>query len=140
MSDHVTPNFKRPRSPKKREPKARDSRPGMSEPYLAAIRRLPSCISWRRPCEAHHLRCAGGRGVSLKAEDRWALPLTRDEHRQVHTRGSKHEFEWFKERRGINCLDLAAALWSAFPDEKKMLLVLNAHFLQAHRRDTCGNR
>lgn len=134
MIDHVTPNFKRPRTPKKHEPKARDRRSGMSDLYLAKIRRLPSCISWRRPCEAHHLRCAGGRGVSLKAEDRWALPLTRDEHRQVHTRGSKMEFEWFKSR-GVNCLDLAAALWRAFPDEEKMLRVL-----QAHRRDTCGNR
>src|SRR5262245_51989047 len=52
----------------------------MSEAYLAAVRRLPSCISGRSPCIAHHLRCAGGRGVGWKSEDRWALPLTlRDE-------------------------------------------------------------
>jgi hypothetical protein len=102
----------------------------MSEAYLAAIRRLPSCVSGKRPCHAHHLRCAGGRGVTLKAEDKWALPLTPDEHlgdkSSVHAVGSKLEFKWFTDR-GINPLELAKALWVAFPDEERMLRVLHAH-------------
>jgi hypothetical protein len=99
----------------------------MNAAYLDAVRRLPSCVSGKRPCEAHHLKCAGGRGVGMKAEDKWALPLTHDEHiNGVERVGSKNEFKWFQDR-GINCLDLATALWTAFPDEVKMLNVLTAH-------------
>jgi hypothetical protein len=131
MTEVVT-RFKQPRAPKKRKPKAAHKRPGMSAAYLAAIRRLPSCITGRTPCEAHHLRCAGGRGVGLKAEDKWALPLTFQEHVAgvdcVHSVGAKLEFKWFQDR-GVNCLDLAVALWTAFPDEAKMLRVLNAHMV-----------
>jgi hypothetical protein len=123
----VLPRFKIRRLPKVRVATSASKRAGMSPAYLAAIRRLPSCVSGQTPCEAHHLKCAGGRGVSLKAEDKWAVPLTRDEHiNGVERVGSKREFDWFRVR-GINCLDLAAALWAAFPDEAKMLRVLNAH-------------
>jgi hypothetical protein len=123
----VTPRFKQARAPKTRGRKARDERPGMSAGYLAAIRKLPSCISGKSPCEAHHLKCAGGRGVGLRAEDKWALPLTHDEHiNGVERIGSRNEFKWFQDR-GINPLDLATALWAAWPDQEKMLSVLIAH-------------
>src|SRR5262245_35694107 len=101
----------------------------MSETYLAAVRRLPSCISGRSPCIAHHLRCAGGRGVGMKSEDRWALPLTLDEHTACvdYTHGVRsREFEWFGEH-GVNCLDLATGLWGAFPNEQRMLWILQGH-------------
>jgi hypothetical protein len=63
----------------------------------------------------------------MRAEDKWALPLTHDEHiNGVERTGSKNEFKWFMDR-GINPLDLATALWAAFPDETKMLNILTAH-------------
>lgn len=120
-------NFKAPRAPKKKEKSAAAKRPGMDPHHLANIRKLPSCISGRKPCEAHHLRCAGGRGVSLKAEDRWAVPLTPDEHVPgVHRVGSKQEFKWFMDR-GINPLELASALWANRSDLDAMERVVQAH-------------
>jgi hypothetical protein len=125
----VTPRFKAEKAPKRREPNAASKRPGMSPKYLHAIKRMPSCLSGRKPCDPHHLRCgpaAKERGVSLKATDRWAVPLTRDEHEMVHKLGGTVEFDWFRVR-GINVLELATALWAAFPDEERMLRIIQAH-------------
>lgn len=126
----VTTNFKPPIGPKKPKPSAASKRPGMDEKHLSLIRQLPSCISGKGPCEAHHLRCAGGRGVGLKAEDRWAVPLTHEEHMELHRVGSKREFAWFASR-GINCMALARALWNRRRLEA-MLKVLEAHREEWH--------
>lgn len=126
MRTTVKTNFKRDRAPKRRSPNAASKRPGMDEQHLANIRKLPSCLSGKRPCEAHHLRCAGGRGVSLKAEDKWAIPLTQEEHWAVHRTGSRAEFQWFKRHR-LNCLELAVALWSCRGDLDAMRRVVEAH-------------
>jgi len=89
-------------------------REGMSQAHLRLIRKLPSCISGRMPCEAHHL-CGGPaaaeRGVGMKATDKWVVPLTPDEHRDVHTFGSKMEGQWFMNRGIDDVYELAAALW-----------------------------
>lgn len=129
MSFTVNPRFKPPRQPKRREPNAASKRPGMSPKYLAAIRRMPSCLSGHRPCDPHHLKCGQAgkeRGVGLRATDRWAIPITRDEHNAIERLGSRMEFDWFI-NRDVNPLELATALWSAFPDEEKMLRVIQAH-------------
>lgn len=134
MTVQVTTRFKPPRQPKRKEPSAASKRPGMDPAYLAAIRRMPSCVSGKKPCQAHHLRCAGGRGVSMKAEDKNALPLTEGEHLfdsdAVHRVGSTKEFQWFMDR-GINPLELANALWNAWQSSKHsdetLLKVLEAH-------------
>lgn len=85
-----------------------------SEAHLRNIRRLPSCVSAQPGCEAHHL-CGGPaaleRGVGKKAGDQWAVPLTADEHRDLHTFGSKLEREWFANRGVEDVYALAAALW-----------------------------
>lgn len=120
--------FKTPRNPnKKRERKARDGRPGMSAKYLTQIRRLPSCVSWGFPVQAHHLRIKGERGVGMKATDKWALPLTFEEHAEIHRIGSRKEEEWFK-ARGIACYQLAEALWAQNHSVESMYRVLLAHF------------
>lgn len=125
--NEVFPRFKQPRSPNlKRGLTAAQKRPGMDPKYLEKIRRLPSCVSGRGPCEAHHLRVKGERGVGLKATDRWAVPLTPDEHRDVHTVGSRKEEAWFKQR-GLDCYALTYALWSNRYSEDSMLAVLAAH-------------
>ena len=121
-------NFKPRKNPnKKLEPKAASKRPGMDRAHLAMIRTLPSCISGRQPCDPHHLRVKGERGVGLKATDKWAVPLTRDEHDEVHKVGSRKEEAWFAARGISNCYELASALWAAGKSRDLMLRVLEAH-------------
>jgi hypothetical protein len=128
MTIQVTPRFKAPRNPNKPRPiTARQKRDGMSVEYLAKIRKLPSCISWISPVEAHHLRIKAERGVGLRASDKWALPLTPEEHRSVHKVGSRREADWFRVR-GIDCYHLAAALWSNRHDLQAMYRVLLVHY------------
>lgn len=122
-------NF-RPSRAERAKGKPKRDRDGNDEAYLRLIRQLPSCISGEWPVEAHHLRCTGERGVGMKSTDRWAIPLTTEEHRDVHRVGTKKEQAWFRER-GIECLDLAGALWSNKHSLEAMMAVL-----QAHREDT----
>jgi hypothetical protein len=126
MTEVVT-NFKPPKNPNaKRELKARDKRPGMSPEHLSLIRNLPSCVSGRKPCDPHHLRLKDERGVGLRATDRWAIPLTRDEHDHVHTFGSKRETIYFK-ALGFNPYDLANALWKNTGDLERMEKIVRAY-------------
>lgn len=128
LGPRVLANFKPRRTPhKERKVKARDKRPGISAEHLANIRKLSSCVSGKRPCEAHHLRKKDERGTGLKATDRWALPLTWDEHLEIHRYGSRKEEAWFAER-GIDCYALANALWQNRHDIEAMERVLAAHW------------
>lgn len=122
-------NFKSEKTPHKKEKRSADKRPGMDPEHLANIRKLPSCVSGKRPCEAHHLKQTGTkeRGVSLKSTDKWAVPLTHDEHiNGVERVGSKKEFEWFT-ARGVNPIELAKALWANRGDLEAMEKVIAAH-------------
>jgi len=119
MSEVIT-NFKPPKRPNKpKGPSAAERREGNSKAHLALIRQLPSCISGRKPCDPHHLRISSERGVGRKSTDRWAVPLTRDEHDEVHKVGSRKEFAWFQDR-GIDCYGLASALWTNTGDLERM--------------------
>jgi hypothetical protein len=122
----VAPFFKEPR--RRRRPARK--REGDSARHLENIRKLPSCVSGRTPCEAHHLRIKDERGVGLKASDRWAVPLTTDEHVAgpdcVHSVGSRQETAWFRER-GVDCLKLAAELWDARHSLAAMERVIAKH-------------
>ena len=123
MNDVIKTNFKRDRSD------------GMSDAYLAKIRKLPSCISWQMPCEAHHLRsgpAARERGVGRKATDKWALPLTPEEHSQCHHYGSKREIAWFRSK-GIHAHSLAKELWANRHNQMAMYRVLMDHFHDPRR-------
>jgi len=93
---------------------------------LELIRQLPSCISGKKPCDPHHLRVSNERGVGLKATDRWAIPLTRDEHEEIHTVGSKKEEDWLL-ARGIDCYSLANALWQNTGNLKTMENIVWTH-------------
>ena len=119
----VTPNFKPPKTKKKRR-----IRPGMSDEHLKRIRQCQSCISGRTPCDAHHLRIKGERGVGLKATDKWTVPLTREEHQELHRAAPSFakEMAWFK-ARGIDCLTLASALWMNGVDVESMKRIIAAH-------------
>ena len=121
----VMGNFKNPNKTKKG--RAADKRPGMDPNYVALIRQLPSCISGQRPCDPHHLRIKGERGVGLRATDRWCLPLTREEHMEVHRVGSRREEQWFLDR-GVQCHVLARALWN----QRQRGLVALEKIIEAH--------
>lgn len=128
-------NFKEPKNPnKKREQKAAEKRPGMSPEHLAKIRQLPSCISGKGPCDPHHLLIKRERGVGLRATDRWTVPLTRHEHDELHRKvhNEKQEEAWFKER-GIDCYELADALWHSNHDLESMQKVFVAHFYRLRK-------
>ena len=105
----------------------RYERYGMSEAHLALIRQLPSCISGGMPCQAHHLMIASERGVGLRARDMWAVPLTNDEHRQLHNRGSKFHDQWFQERGLSDPRKIASLLWDNTGDLDKMRAVIEVN-------------
>lgn len=117
LGNKVWGNFRRPTKKRKR---ARDKREGMSKEHVRLVAQLPSCISGLGPCDPHHLRSIKEeRGVGLRATDRWCVPLTREEHRQVHTIGSREEVGWFLDR-GVDSRALARALWDASGDLELM--------------------
>ena len=127
MSEVIT-RFKESKNPnRKGSPKASARRPGMDAEHLKNIRELPSCISGKGPpCDPHHLKIKGERGVSLRSTDRWAVPLTREEHMEVENLGSRREERWFLDK-GIRCYELANALWGARGFKEVMLKIIEAH-------------
>lgn len=60
-----------------------------SRKYLERVCELPSVISGRSPCDAHHAIGHGLGGMGLRAGDQMAFPLTRDEHDSLHRMGWK---------------------------------------------------
>lgn len=62
-----------------------------------------------------------GRGKGTKESDRWAVPLSPDEHRKQHT-GDEREY-W--RSVGIDPCIVAALLYAAYPSREKALLVLS---------------
>ena len=83
--------------------------------HLAFVRELECPIyPGERPIEAHHLlRADPSRGISRKAADRYAIPLSRNAHSELHACGDE---EGWLAARGIDGRALAAALWRASGD------------------------
>lgn len=88
--------------------------------YLAFIRTLP-CIVTRRQeswIQAAHLSYADrsyghyGRGRGTKAPDRWALPLSEEQHRIQH--GMNERTFW--ETAGINPHVACLVIWGLWSD------------------------
>jgi hypothetical protein len=101
-----------------------DRTASMSAKHLAMIRLLPSCISGRKPCQAHHLQVSTERGVGMRATDKWAVPLTPDEHFDLHTLGSRLEREWFGNRGVDDPYAMALALWEGTGDHERMCRII----------------
>jgi len=72
----------------------------------------------------HHLMISSERGVALKSQDCWTIPLTNQEHMELHQRGSKCHKEWFAERGLSDPEELAMALWQCSGDEEQMQLIV----------------
>jgi hypothetical protein len=137
--------FKAPRAPKQKKKSAAEKRPGMSDAHLKLISQLPCCIPGCIHCAAalaeeeagnrderlygidpHHLKCMGGRGMGMRATDRWAVPMCRAHHDEVEHKGSAAEFGWF-EKRSVNPIDLANSLWGITGNLDAMRAVMQAH-------------
>jgi len=59
--------------------------PTRSKKYLEFVRSLPSVISGREGCVAHHIISAGlGGSMGDKASDLHTFPLTAEEHADLH--------------------------------------------------------
>lgn len=114
---------------KSREKRAkRSERPGNSEEHLAALRKCPCAATLTMPAgEVHHLKFGTGeRGTGMRSSDRWGVPLSRAPHDEIERVGSRNEHAKFAEWGISDPLGLAAALWSASPDVKRMTAIIFA--------------
>jgi len=131
MHGHVYGNFRDRDYKHKRgkNSKWRDERPGMSDEHLRNIRKLPCCVCARAPnSEAHHLMSVGERGLSVKATDKWSVPLCQAHHDDVEKNGrGQREKGWFK-AFGIDVVHLAESLWRSRDDLDRMRRIARAHY------------
>ena len=54
--------------------------------YIKYVASLPSCISGRPADDAHHIK-GRGYGGTTKCSDLYTIPLTREEHDELHRQG-----------------------------------------------------
>jgi hypothetical protein len=69
----------------------------------------------------------------MRATDRWAVPLLRHEHDELHRISSRLEGAWFAERGIADVIELANALWTNTGDLERMWKVQQAHMGRARR-------
>lgn len=121
-------NFKPPLEKRKRPKSPAEKREGRDEVYKHKVRSLPCCVCGKAPpSEVHHLKCAGGRGMGKRSDDKWGVPMCHEHHvNGVERVGSKNEVAWFR-KRGIDCLSLAAAMYARRHSVEEMGKVLEAH-------------
>ncbi len=98
--------------------------------YLALVRQCPCLYCGVDPCgEAAHVRFASaafGKASSLgkKPEDKWALPLCRDDHLNARHAQHKQNEEAFWQALGINPLIVARNLYAQRGDLVAMRAVV----------------
>ena len=100
---------------RQRQPRVKNDR------HLRWIRTLPCLVTGKLgSVEASHIRFSdsivGKRetGKGERPDDRWAVPLDRDQHRAQHSTGER---EYWK-RLGIDPLAVAMALYSVSGDDE----------------------
>ena len=76
--------------------------------HLRFVANQPCLLCGRQPCDAHHLRFAQSRGLSLKVSDEFTVPLCRAHHRELHRTG--RESDWWA-KAGLEPIGLARKLW-----------------------------
>jgi len=76
--------------------------------HLRFVASQPCLVCGRGPSDAHHIRFADQRAMGRKVSDKFAVPVCRLHHRELHRRGE--ERAWWG-RQGIDPLPFAAALW-----------------------------
>lgn len=114
------PNFKPSREERaKKHVSAQQRREGNSEKHLALLRLCPCAISLKTPAgEVHHLKqglAAKDRGMGMRAQDKWGIPLAHDIHMDLESHGSRREYEFLAARGLHDPGGLATDLWNAAP-------------------------
>ena len=71
-----------------------------SEERVYWISRHPSIVSGKIPCENAHVRTGG---VGRKADSKWIVPLTFEEHQELHQKGQRT----FEAKYGVNLIECA---------------------------------
>ena len=79
--------------------------------HLAFVASQPCLVCGRRPAQAHHLRFAQPRAMSMKVSDEFTLPLCNTHHDSVHKTGD--ERAWWAQHGIIEPLKFAERLWTA---------------------------
>lgn len=124
---------------------SRKSRGGRREErdHLAFIRKLPCVVcGTRRMVEAAHVRfsdAAYGKGMTpmgAKPDDRFCTPLCADDHRTGPDAQHAHDERAWWDRKGIDPLAVAAALFSCSGDEEAAELIIQAARVKAKSRAT----
>lgn len=121
--------FRRPETAFSLSPSKGQKRPRKTDDeHLKWLRTLPCVITGTRFVEAAHVRYAdpvyGKRdtGKAEKPDDRWALPVSPDKHREQHS-GSEREF-WT--RHGIDPCRVALALHAISGDDEAAEIILKS--------------
>jgi hypothetical protein len=121
------PAFAIPKRGFDQQPVSKSSKREKEAGYLDWIRSLPCLVTRKEGVEAAHVSYAVpaygklGRGKGAKESDRWAVPLSPDEHRKQHA-GNEQEY-W--RSVGIDPCITAALLYAAYPSRERALLVIN---------------
>lgn len=113
----------------KKKELAQHDRPGNSEAHLVLLRQMPCCVTLKMPAgEVHHLQNGiKDRGLGMRSQDRWGLPLLHHLHMELHAKGSRNEPAWFVKHGIDDPLGLASALWHATGDLPRMIAILMAN-------------
>jgi len=77
--------------------------------HLKFVASQPCLVCGRTPSDAHHIKFAEQRAMGRKVSDKFAVPICRLHHRELHRRGNEHA--WWQ-NQGIEPLTVAAALWA----------------------------
>lgn len=94
--------------------------------HLAWIRTLPCVVTGTIPVEAAHISYADplygkkGRGMGLKEDDCWVVPLNPRQHAKQHSMNEKNYWK----QCGIDPCAVAKALWECSGDTEKALAIL----------------
>jgi len=113
--------IKRPLTAFSLDPSDKDQKRITDEPHLDFIRKLPSLISGREPCEACHLRAGNPlyrkkrTGGAQRPDDAWALPMTAVEHKAQH---GMNEIAFWESHGVTDPFAIALALYQVSGDLK----------------------
>jgi hypothetical protein len=77
--------------------------------HLKFVASQPCLVCGRTPSDPHHIRFAEQRAMGRKVSDKFAVPICRLHHRELHRRGNEHA--WWQ-NQGIDPLVVAATLWA----------------------------
>ena len=76
--------------------------------HLKFVTSQPCLVCGRAPSDAHHIKFAEQRAMGRKVSDKFAVPICRLHHREMHRCGNEHA--WWQSQ-GIDPLPIAASLW-----------------------------